>query len=281
MASRRQPKAAQGSKRRVEVSCVAWIDLLAYGSMLREAKFDPTDPRTTIAIERLESFHQVVAKHSSKHSPSIVMNDGAVIYRDLSPRAHSVTYDFLARTFHLHQEINKIEFSKELPGARAVLATGFRLRRRSRRQAELTTDIGDYLTKQVESGEMPIGKAIHMALRIKPLADVIPELQANFAFTKAYLADRDGSKAGLSGPRFYVDLCLFSDPPPKWLDIEKVIKWETPGISAKFGLLSAIDNQEAGMKRHEGTLDAFEIAERMTGSSEVIKRLQASRIKKK
>jgi hypothetical protein len=281
MISANQPKAAHGSRRVVEVCCVAWIDLLGYGSMLRQANFDPTDPRTETAIERLGAFHTDVARHSSKYSPSIVMNDGAAFYRDLSPRTGEVTYDFLERIFRLHQEINERELASGFPGARAIVATGFRIRRMRRRQRELTDGIGRYLTRAAESGRIPIKEAVYKAVTIKPFFDVIPELQANFAFTKAYLADSDGSRAGFIGPRYFVERCMFGNPLPLWLNISEEIAWQTPGMVTTFAAVLQIDQQAAAKSRYRGVRDAFEIAETITGSQAVVERLRALRIRRR
>ena len=44
----RQPKAAKGSMRKIEVACASWVDLLGYGLMLEEARFDPTHPSADV-----------------------------------------------------------------------------------------------------------------------------------------------------------------------------------------------------------------------------------------
>lgn len=275
-----QPKAAHGSRRLVEVSCIAWIDLLGYGAMLREAAFDPTDSRTSDALDRLNAFHEDVARHSCKYSPSVVMNDGAALYRDLSPRTGDVTYDFLRRILQLHREINEREFATGLPGARAVVATGFRLRRPRKRQPEMTAGIGSHLVRAVEAGTKSIKEAVFTAVTIRSYFDVIPELQANFAFTKAYLAEREGSRGGLAGPRLFVERCIFSDPLPKWVTASAEISWTTPGITTGFVPLQDIDERAAGRSHNAGVHDAFEIAELIATSSGIVERLSRLRIRR-
>ena len=222
-----KPKPSQtagGTRRLVEVSCVAWLDLLGYGSMLRASCFDPTEPSAEPALRRLRTFHDVIAKHSGKYLRTAVMNDGAAAYRDLSPRSHSVTYDFLRRTFELFKEINRLEREASFHGCRCVLAAGFRVRRESDVKAQMFGSIGSYLKKEVNESRMTVGQAINQALSMKPYYDVIPELQSNFAFAKAYLADRGGSDEGLPDPNFYVDLSIFEESVPSWLRLPDCCK---------------------------------------------------------
>ena len=61
---------------------------------------------------------------------------------------------------------------------------------------------------------MDADQAIREASRIDLSFDVLPQLQANFAFTKAYVAESDGKGGGLVGANCFVDLVLFRDPPP-------------------------------------------------------------------
>lgn len=55
-------KSSMGSRRVVETSIVAWMDLLGYGSMLRGVGFDPTADDAKAAVERLNRFQDVVSK---------------------------------------------------------------------------------------------------------------------------------------------------------------------------------------------------------------------------
>ena len=47
--------------------------------------------------------------HSNRHFPTFVMNDGAIVFRDMSPRSRGVTFDFLRRSIDLHREINEVD----------------------------------------------------------------------------------------------------------------------------------------------------------------------------
>jgi hypothetical protein len=96
--------------------------------MIADAGFNPLHPNAKKAITRIRRFHQTVAEHSARHFPTLVMNDGAVAYRDLSMRSRSVTYDFLVRSWRLFEAIKAEDEKLGHPGARLVLSSGFRMR---------------------------------------------------------------------------------------------------------------------------------------------------------
>jgi hypothetical protein len=268
-----QPKTSIGSKRSVEVSICLWIDLLGYGSMLRCDGFDVTKSSTKKAVERLFRFQDIVAKHSMKLFPTVVLNDGCVAYRDLSPRSKSVTYDFLKRAYELHSEINAIESSENLPGVRSILAVGLRHRRLSDRKTNLISGVGARLIESEKNNKQTTEQAILAALSSRSSYDLIPELQANFAFTKAYLADCAGKKGGFEGPNFFVDANMIPDDPPTWLKIKKTIELNEEGIGGNFYQLTDIDAIPNSSKDYS-LLDAFEVAVNITKSEDVIKRMQ-------
>lgn len=114
--------------------------------------------------------------------------------------------------------------------------------------------------------------AVNEAFRYRPWVGSIEELQANFAFTKAYLADQSGSRAGLGGASCFVDLKLFSKEPPKWITFEVLIDWSTEGMRTTFGKLKLLDISRANKVRFLGILDAHEIATRLTQEAVETKR---------
>lgn len=267
----------RGSKRVVEVCAAAWMDLLGYGAMLRLAGFDPTAPAAQAAVTRLDKFHELVRAASSKFALSLVLNDGAALHRDLSPRARSVTYDFVQRVFRLHSEVNRLEHSFGLPGARTVIGAGFRIGRHHGTQQRLINGIGRELVARVADGSMSAKQAILTAAVARGDSGSLPEFQANFAFTRAYLADNDGSSAGLGGPRFFIDLALFQADPPAWLRLDQTVDWSTGGMSARFGVVSLIDRKLASSVKFAGVLDAIEVARRLSGQG-IVERLKDTRI---
>lgn len=253
-----EPARAKGRRYPIEICCVAWMDLLGYGSMLRPVAFNPSAPEAQLAVNRMEAFQAAAAKFADRYQRALIINDGVAYVRQLSPRTVSVTYDFLHRSFRVFREINDAEMKKGHYGARMVLASGPRLRIKN--ASKPATEHREAILRRFKKGKITAEQAIYAATKILPYTGSLVELQANFAFTKAYLADDSGSKAGLGGPSFYVDSAIFTDGPPFWLTVESEVDWATDGMSATFYKVTSIDNETAGSSRHAGMRNAMEIA---------------------
>lgn len=260
------PKARKGKKRKYPVTCVAWIDLLGYGAMLEKVGFRPDTHEAENAVARLNEFHRIVVDSAHKTFQAMPINDGAVFFRDLTDRSRWVTYDFVRNASIVHEKINQAEKKLGLPGARMIIATGFRM---LGKKARMDDGHRRSIMKRLSAGEIETKQAITEAFMARPVAGFVPHLQANFAFTKAYLADAGGSKAGLGGPACYVDLMLFSDPCPNWIEFDGVTKWSDRGLSVDFGKLKHIDASLPGNGDPPGVLDADEIAKRLRAADRI------------
>jgi hypothetical protein len=254
-----------GARRAIEVSCVAWLDLLGYGAQLSTCSFDPTSEQAEAVVGRLHRFHEAVASRASRNFSAFVLNDGAVVFRDLSPRTSEVTYEFLRHAVNLYEHVNSIENKEDQPGARMVIAAGFRIRSRAK---PIPSGIGQAIIRRLQQGTITVDSAIREAIWARPVFGMVPELQANFALTKAFLADHGGSTAGLPGPKCYVDTTLFSTPLPSWINFSAIVHWteQRLNLSADFGVLERLKGH--GSTGHKGMLDAFQIAERLSDSHE-------------
>ncbi|MBM3606458.1 MAG: hypothetical protein FJX25_17565 [Alphaproteobacteria bacterium] len=233
--------------------------------------------RTLTALRRPRRFHEAVAKHSSSYFPTLVMNDGAVSYRDLSFRSRSVTYDFISRAWSLFEEISRVEHQDGYPGARMVLASGFRMRGR-KAGLEASNDHLKSILKRVSDKSISIERAIHEASRMRPRFDIIPKLQANFAFTKAYVAESSGSKGGLPGANFYLDLSLLKLPATDWIDLGPTIPWshEALALSASFARVKSLPRALHLPGGPDSVLSGFEVAQSLAGDRNVLDALRAA-----
>ena len=270
-------KSAMGSIREVEVTCVAWMDLLGYGSMLKEGFFDPLNPLSLEAINRLHEFHKIVASKAKRNFNILALNDGVAIFRDLSPRSNDVTFDFIRNAIELHNSVNSFEQSKNFPGSRMIIATGFRVRGKNDIHYPDATNI---LLNKLKMGQISPEQAIFEASRARPHFGIVPELQANFAFTKAYLVDSGGAKLGFPGPSCYIDLTMFDKSIPEWIVFKKIIPWKDMNMQANFGLLQELDVDKAVKLKIKGLLDALEIANVLSNSEESAKNLLKLRVTK-
>ncbi|KAB1082571.1 hypothetical protein F4V91_31970 [Neorhizobium galegae] len=237
----KSPIVGKSSSFPFQVAIACWIDLLGYGRMIADAGFNPLHLNAKKAITRIRRFHQTVAEHSAHHFPTLVMNDGAVAYRDLSMRSRSVTHDFLTRSWRLFEAIKAEDQKLGHPGARLVLSCGFRMRGR-RAGLDASRSHFESIITRLQDGAIDAQQAVHEAAAMRPRFDIVPQLQANFAFTKAYVAESSGTGGGLPGPNFYLDLILFGHSRPQWLELGPAIEWACPRLKleAKFASVQAI-----------------------------------------
>lgn len=125
--------------------------------------------------------------------------------------------------------------------ARMVVASGFRIRG-NRRAVDATADHFASIARRVASGKIDVRQAMYEARRIRPTFDVIPQLQANFAFAKAYTAEQTGTKGGLAGAKCFLDLSFFLNARPDWISFEEQIQWRHPklNLSGTFAPVSDV-----------------------------------------
>ncbi|MGV1794272.1 MULTISPECIES: hypothetical protein [unclassified Rhizobium] len=273
-----QPLVGKSASYPFQVSIACWIDLLGYGGMIAAADFNPLHAKSKEALRRLRGFHKIVASHSARHFPTLVMNDGAVAYRDLSLRSPSVTYDFLVRSWGLFSEIKDFETAAGHPGARMVLACGFRMRGRRAGMDASASQLRSILAR-LEEGRINSEQAVREAASVRPTFDIIPQLQANFAFTKAYVAESSGKAGGIAGANFYVDLAIFDRLDLDWITLGEAINWSHPrlGLSADFASVLGINCRNRTPVSPEGVRDGLQIAEQLTSDPNVLHALRQAK----
>ncbi|SNY51585.1 hypothetical protein SAMN06297129_2170 [Pseudooceanicola antarcticus] len=271
------PPVSQGTRFPFQVSIVAWGDLLGYGGKIAEAAFNPMDERAKSSISRMREFHRIVAEHSSRHFPSLVINDGVAAFRDLSLRSRSNGHEFLEKSWELFNAINALEARRGDPGIRMVVACGFRMRGR-RAKTESDHSKVNSILHRFREGQMSAEQAIREASTARPSFDVVPQLQANFAFTKAYVAESSGSGGGLPGSNFYLDTALLLDPTCAWPSGENGIMWRhnTLGLDTEFRRVTNLPK----VKNPEGAASemrtGLEVAQFLAGDIDVLEALRSS-----
>tara|TARA_R110002051_G_scaffold57603_2_gene106440 strand:+ start:14500 stop:15348 length:849 start_codon:yes stop_codon:yes gene_type:complete len=262
-----------------QMAIVGWVDLLGYGSQISEAQFVPTHPKASEAHLRLRRFHRIVSENSRKLFPSLVMNDGAIVYRDLSYRSNSVTYDFIRRAWNLFNAINEEEQQNGDAGARMVVAAGFRLRGRRAGIDQTAGHLGSIL-KRFELGEISSKQAIYEASRAQAKFDIIPQLQSNYAFTKAYVAESGGSKKGFTGNKFYLDMALLASPITSDVVVDRTVKWQDQRLqlSGSFGEISNIVDHGSGYMPRGAYRDGVEVAQNISNDPDILAKLRKSKL---
>ena len=234
------------AKKSRRVSLASWIDLRGYGEEIGAANFDPYNERAFNPRKRLMSFHKLVEKYAKTDKfPTLVLNDGVVAFRDLLSTDASDTYDFFGRSWRLYSEVKKCDTI----GARMVLASGFR---------NLGSDSGIVNTKKelikilkkYKAGDINLNEATKRVGPFRPPFAMIPQLQENFAFSRAYTAERSGKKGNLPGSNFYVDLNLF-----KCTDkFDSFIQWSCNrlNLAIKFAAIENSNFEEIGQADMNG-----------------------------
>lgn len=254
------PTKAKGRKYQFELSCVAWGDLLGYGSMLELAQFHPDDPIASKAIQRLRSFQQIAMEEATTRFRVMPINDGVAFFCDLTPRTTSVTADFLQRAIRAFQKINEEDQRSGHPGFRMVISVGPRARiaRPKRSSSHLR-----HIFTRLSDGSISTQQAVNEAFISGPIAGFVPHLQANFAFSRAYLAESGGSKKGFKGANCFVDMTLFDNHFPEWIQFRRINKWNDRGFSAHFGEFECANWVEAGRTSYLGLASTISIAEKL------------------
>jgi hypothetical protein len=265
---------------RVAIAC--WIDLLGYGKSISEADFNPLHPKASQSVTRLREFHRLVARSSDETFPTLTLNDGAVAYRDLSLPYSYVGRDFLVRAWKLFRTVNLQEQRSGNPGARMVVGVGFRVLG-SKRGIVSQTEQFRKILQRFRMKEITAERAARDAARVKRTFDIVPQLQANFAFTKAYLADQSGRNGGLPDGNFFVDRSLFDKELPSWLASSgPLIVWENkkPSMKTAFLKIAKLNTRKANIdtgKCIQGILNGEEAARRLTNDMDVLSALNRAR----
>ena len=261
------------------ICSTAWVDLLGYGSMIGDAGLNPVDERAKMAVTRLRAFHRIVAEHSGRHYRMLVINDGAVAYRDLSLRDNGVTHDVLQRSHILFEAIAESERRNGWPGARMVLGLGFRARG-SRRAIDEAERRVNRILAQMTAGEISAEEAVRQAAGIQRYSDGIPQLQANFAFTRSYVADAGGSRVGLGGPKMFVDTAMFQDDsPPRWVQCDAPVPFEDKRLNIRCGFVAVTGLSAPGKigDKIPGLRDGLEIGDVIAPTLALRQLIRASR----
>lgn len=242
----RRTKAAAPSY--VAIAC--WLDLLGYGGAIDKAGFDPAHPLAQPPLRRLRAFHRIVAKHSSAGFPTLVMNDGAVGYSNVELLRSDKVWRFVERCWALYEEATTTDLASGGPGLRGVIAVGLRAKGSNRgitaQDRELTAIIEDFAAGRIDKQ-----KALADTRKVRRVFDIIPQLQANFAFTRAYEAEQAGSAAGFRGPNLFLDTTVFAGGVPDWISAGDPIAWapKKASLATSFVAVRGIDSVQVETAR--------------------------------
>ncbi len=181
-----------------------WSDLLGFGQIFQDSNWILNEEVKRRIYERLEAAHSAVLYYSSPTERDLILNDG--IAKVFHPKSKHEDINnilsislFIRSCIELHISINETEHKLGLPGCRSVLAFG--------ESIEYIADdirLDDYVFNYSKPKDSNIS---NVAKRTgNPIIVYNPkELQMNTAFSKSYLLEAGGSKAGMPECRFYLD----------------------------------------------------------------------------
>ena len=198
-------KLEQETEHRVAYVVCAWSDLLGFGRPFAECAWHPDQVLWQKIAERLHQAYQIHCKHtpSSSQEFMLVLNDGAVRTRVLS-RASNECLSlalWLRAAIWSHLDVLDAERKQGLPGPRTVITGGQRAFY-SFPEVRLDDIVINYTRK--DGGLSKIAKETGNPLLVSNPAP----LQMNTAFSRAYILDEAGSKAGLAGANVFIEQSL-------------------------------------------------------------------------
>ena len=181
-----------------------WSDLLGFGNVYSDNNWDLNDKQKHEVYDRLVAAHSAVLYFSTPFERDMILNDGIakVFMPDDGPfnksDINSVSI-FFRHCIELHMAISQTEKANGYPGCRSVIAFG---------------DSIEYLAEEVKFDDYVLNYTKPEGHEISSIAERVgnptiiynpKELQMNTAFSKAYILESGGSKAGLLGNNMYID----------------------------------------------------------------------------
>lgn len=213
-----------------------WSDLLGFGSLFEQNNWTLDYKQSRKIYDRLEAAHSAVLYYSSIQERNLILNDGiAKVYHPLHKKIWNNNILGISMFFRscveLHMSISKTEHEKGYPGCRSVIAYGDNI--------EYLADeirLDDYVmnyTKPKGSSMSDLAKKTG-----NPVIVYNPkELQMNTAFSKAYILETGGSKAGIPGNYMYIDKSVLDGITyyakdkgysPTWVEDDEGFKYFVP-----------------------------------------------------
>jgi len=178
-----------------ETFCL-WCDLLGYGKPFIDSGWNLHDKRVIQNIDRINNLEIVF--HNINNYPiekTLIMNDGFIRNMDIVPiqdgmqQSYLYWFNFILYSFYT---LNRIDKQYGFPGARGVLTYGHRF---------------DYMNNQLTAADIVQTSKENIPKYEKEILVYSPkEFQMNTAFSKAYIMEGAGSRAGIVGSNLYIDI---------------------------------------------------------------------------
>jgi hypothetical protein len=170
---------------------------------------------------------------------------------------------FIDRCWTLYAEATAADRSSDGPGIRAVIAVGLRAKG-SNRGIVAQDEEHARIIEDFAAGRINKKTALGEACKVRRVFDIVPQLQANFAFARAYSAEQDGSKGGLPGPNLYLDIVVFKQGVPSWIKASPAVPWpaKRPSMATSFIAVEEI-SEVAAQEAQSAFRNGYELLDRL------------------
>ena len=103
-------------------------------------------------------------------------------------------------------------------------------------------------------------------------------LQANFAFTKAYVAESSGTAGGFPGPNFFLDTSLLKQPNSEWPVGGKLFEWEHKdlGLKSVFKRIERLSPEKFTNEASSRLKTGLGVAQTLVGDEDVLDALRSA-----
>lgn len=183
-----------------------WYDLLGYGAPFVNSKWDLNNIQCRDNFERIEKLRNLFTSSLAVKplGTRLTFNDGFASTIDvdpITPDTYSDVLLFLEGALHNFEAINIEEQRRKFPGARGIITLGQRF---SYDSCNSTYD----LVSERTTSYHPV------------------EFQMNTAFSKAFIMEETGSRAGISGNNLYIDIAVYQ----YFLKVSRELGCEEPKV---------------------------------------------------
>lgn len=178
-----------------ETFCL-WCDLLGYGQPFIDSEWNLYDKRVIQNINRIDNLKWIF--HNINDYPiekTLMMNDGFIRNMDIVSIQDGMQQRYLYwfnAILNSFCKLNRCDKKYGFPGARGVLTYGHRF---------------DYMDNQLTAADIVQTSKENIPKYEKNILVYSPkEFQMNTAFSKAYIMESAGSRAGIVGSNLYIDI---------------------------------------------------------------------------
>lgn len=209
-----------------------WTDLLGFGSQFYKTGWNISKGDWGKIQKRLLKAHTIALWQTSINERLMILNDGIARVTGLTDNPYVSCLlqisMFLRAGILTHMKIKKEEEDNNYPGARTVIAAGT-----AARYMVEEINVDDFYANYTKPD--PKGLSTSAQKYGNPPVVYNPAaLQMNTAFSKAYIIESAGKKAGIEGAEIYIDDSMVNIIKELAEEEEKGFIWEVSDNNIEF-----------------------------------------------